>query len=447
MVVFKETVSQMNEDKRIEYKSELTNKLKREIVSFLNTKGGTIFLGIDDQTRKPLEVSDEQKHQWEEKINRWYTNAFYPTPFSLIDIYPNEDIFTIKVKAGRHKPYAIAGEGFTPKGVYIRYGSSAVRATNEQIKRMLQQNIGNDEFDSEMSPNQDLSFRSLQGRANYKDVEFNVKALHMLKESDVYNNAAFLVSDQNPTITKVAIYQGLNVMEFRDKREISGSLTHQIDELLHYIQLNNHTKIKIDGAPQRHETKDYPDTAIREAIVNAFAHRDYLLHSNIKIEIFDNRMEILSPGGIPDGLTLDEVKDGMTAVRNPQLVHILDKLKYIENYGTGIRRMYEAYQDTNQSPDFEVRPNSFKVILPNVNYNNDTKNVIDSKVKDSTFILGLNEESVLYILSKNGRQTRKEIQQVLRTTPYHVRKLLSGLIKKGKVRKVGSSVNTQYEKR
>lgn len=212
---------------------------------------------------------------------------------------------------------------------------------------MLQQNIGNDEFDSEMSPNQDLSFRSLQGRANYKDVEFNIKALHMLKESDVYNNAAFLVSDQNPTITKVAIYQGLNVMEFRDKREISGSLTHQIDELLHYIQLNNHTKIKIDGAPQRHETKDYPDTAIREAIVNAFAHRDYLLHSNIKIEIFDNRMEILSPGGIPDGLTLDEVKDGMTAVRNPQLVHILDKLKYIENYGTGIRRMYEAYQDTN----------------------------------------------------------------------------------------------------
>ena len=144
---------------------------------------------------------------------------------------------------------------------------------------------------------------------------------------------------------------------------------------------------------------------------------------------------------------MDEVKDGMTAVRNPQLVHILDKLKYIENYGTGIRRMYEAYQDTNQSPDFEVRPNSFKVILPNVNYNNDTKNVIDSKVKDSTFILGLNEESVLYILSKNGRQTRKEIQQVLRTTPYHVRKLLSGLIKKGKVRKVGSSVNTQYEKR
>lgn len=128
----------MNEDKNIEYKRTLTNKLKREIVSFLNTDGGTIYLGVDDETRKPLDINEEQKHEWEEKINHWYTNAFYPTPFSLIDIRPNDEVFTIKVKAGRHKPYAIANQGFDSDGVYIRFGSSAVRATNEQIKRMLQ---------------------------------------------------------------------------------------------------------------------------------------------------------------------------------------------------------------------------------------------------------------------------------------------------------------------
>ena len=160
-------------------------------------------------------------------------------------------------------------------------------------------------------------------------------------------------------------------MEFKDKREITGALTSQIDELLYYINLNNKTRIEIDGDPQRHEIKDYPGAAIREAVVKAFAHRDYLLHSTVKAEIFDNRMEILSPGGIPDGLTLEEVKDGMTAVRNPQLVHILDKLKYIENYGTGIRRMYEAYRNTEKHPRFDVRPNSFKVILPNINWNKD----------------------------------------------------------------------------
>ena len=351
----------MNEDKNVEYKSTLNNKLKREIVSFLNTDGGVIYLGVDDTTRKPLAITESQKHEWEEKINRWYTNAFYPTPFSLIDIRPNDEVFTIKVKPGRHKPYAIANEGFDSSGVYIRYGSSAVKATNEQIKRMLQQNNGNDEFDSEMSDNQALSFDELRKRAENKHVNFNIKALRMLKAPTIYNNAAFLVSDQNDIGAKFAVYQGNDVMEFKDKREIEGALTSQIDELLYYINLNNRTRIEINGNPQRQELKDYPSVAIREAIVNAFAHRDYLLHSTIKVEIFDNRMEILSPGGIPDGLTLEEVKDGMTAVRNPQLVHVLDKLKYIENYGTGIRRIYEAYRKTGKSPEFDVRPNSFKV--------------------------------------------------------------------------------------
>lgn len=80
----------MNEDKNIEYKSTLTNKLKREIVSFLNTDGGTIYLGVDDKTREPLSITESQKHEWEEKLNHWYTNSFYPTPFSLIDIRPDE---------------------------------------------------------------------------------------------------------------------------------------------------------------------------------------------------------------------------------------------------------------------------------------------------------------------------------------------------------------------
>ena len=268
----------------------------------------------------------------------------------------------------------------------------------------------------------------------------NIKALHMLKMSDTYNNAAFLVSDQNTTITKVAIYQGTNVMKFKDKREIKGALTSQIDELLYYINLNNYMEVKIDGDLRRHETKNYPEVAIREAVVNAFAHRDYMLHSTIKIEIFDDRMEILSLGGIPDGLTMEEVKDGMTAVRNPQLVHILDKLKYIENYGTGIRRMYEAYNGTNKLPEFEVRPNSFKVLLPNVNWR---KNQVDKSDKKDN----LSEETVLFMLEKNGKQTRKELQQVLGTTPYHVRKLLNELIEQGKVKKTGKSVNTRYEKR
>ncbi|HIY92308.1 MAG TPA: putative DNA binding domain-containing protein [Candidatus Companilactobacillus pullicola] len=428
----------MNEDQNVEYKSEFTNKLKREIVSFLNTNGGTIYLGVDDKTHNPLAVSESQKHEWEEKLNHWYMNAFYPTPFSLIDILPNEKVFTIKVRPGRHVPYAIDSEGYTSKGVYIRYGSSAVKATNEQIKRMLQQNSDNNEFDSEMSVNQNLNFSELKKRSSLKNVSFSIKALHMLKESSIYNNAAFLVSDENDIITKVAIYQGTNVMVFKDKREIKGALTSQIDELLYFISLNNHTKIKIDGAPQRHETKDYPEAAVREAVVNAFAHRDYLLHSTIKVEIFDDRMEILSPGGIPDGLSLEEITDGMTAVRNPQLVHILDKLKYIENYGTGIRRMYNAYDGTDKKPIFEVRPNSFKVTLPNLNWSNSTvSNMTNSSLET-------NEDLIVEFLKQNGSQSKKEIQQNLNMSNYNIRKSLNILINQGIIKRTGKSVKTRY---
>lgn len=113
-----------NEDTNIEYKSTLTNKLKREIVAFLNTKGGKIFLGVDDKTKKPLKITDATKHEWKETLNHWYTNAFYPTPFSLIEIDVNHVPFLIRIKEGRHKPYSIAKNGLDASGVYVRYGSS-----------------------------------------------------------------------------------------------------------------------------------------------------------------------------------------------------------------------------------------------------------------------------------------------------------------------------------
>ena len=429
-----------SEDNNIEYKSTLTNKLKREIVAFLNTDGGKIYLGVDDETRKTLPVSDKEKHEWEETLNHWYTNAFYPTPFSLIEIDINHEPFLIKVKEGRHKPYSIAQNGLDSSGVYIRYGSSSVKATNEQVKRMIQQNSGNDEFDSEESKRQNLTFVKLKDRARQKKSKFSPKALRMLNNSHLYNNAALLVSDQNPYVVKAAVYQGTTVMEFRDKQEFTGALNVQIDDLLNYISLNNRTKVWFTGAPQREERKDYPDEAIREAVVNAFAHRDYLLHSFIKVQFFDNRMEILSPGGIPDGLTLAEIKDGMTAVRNPQLVHILDKMNYIENYGTAIDRMIKAYEGTGAQPEFKVTPHMFKVTFPNLNYQ--SKRKIKPEKVEATLS---DADRIILLLKEKGAISKAEIQKVLNLSDYSSRKLLLELRKEDKVEKLGGSFNTKYK--
>lgn len=132
-------------------------------------------------------------------------------------------------------------------------------------------------------------------------------------------------------------------------------------------------------------------------------------------------MEILSPGGIPDGLTLDEIKNGMTAVRTPQLVHILDKMNYVEDYGTGIDRMLDAYSGTAYQPEFEVAPHMFKVTFPNLNYTiSETTNMPD-------------EERVILLLKEKGAISKQDIQKYLDITDYRARNLLNGLRSRDKV--------------
>ncbi|MCM6844805.1 hypothetical protein NE293_09070 [Latilactobacillus curvatus] len=239
---------------------------------------------------------------------------------------------------------------------------------------MQQQYKVSGEFDSELSDNQDLDFSVATRVFNELGLKFDKNSLQMVIPEGIrsYNNAALLVSNQNPYIVKLAVYDGLDVMPFKDKKEFTGAITEQIDDVLKYISLVNRKQITITGEAQRVERFDYPNIAIREAVVNAFMHRDYLLHSDVKIELFDDRLEIISPGGIPDGLTLEEIKDGLTAKRNPRLIHILDKMQYIENYGTGIRRMFTAYSEQHsmlegsyvKNPDIKVRTN----LTFNLNY-------------------------------------------------------------------------------
>lgn len=261
-----------------------------------------------------------------------------------------------------------------------------------------------------------------------------------------YNNAALLISNQNPYIAKLAVYDGSDVMSFKDKKEFTGAITEQIDDILKYISLINRKHVTITGKAQRIEMLDYPNVAIREAVVNAFMHRDYLLHSDVKVELFDDRLEITSPGGIPDGLTLEEIKDGLTAKRNPRLIHILDKMQYIENYGTGIRRMFTAYteQDSLLEPEFDIRENSFKVVLPNRNQISSLK-TMDEKLINNVD-LTLNEKNIFMIMKKNQRKLKRlEIEKLTDLSRNQVFTALNKLQDSGIVEKTGASVSTRYE--
>ncbi|MFA5719752.1 MAG: RNA-binding domain-containing protein [Acholeplasmataceae bacterium] len=358
------------EDKRIEYKREISKKtkdLKAEIVSFLNSDGGTIFLGVDDNG-KLLEGKFKYYKEWEETLSNWMSNAFEPNVNHLINIYPNGRPFRIKVKSGTDKPYFFKdGEGFNSKGIYLRVGSTKRLASFEEVQRLIYKSRAH-KFERLVSLNQDLTFTYATNIFKEKGLNFDIYGLQLYTPNKEFNNAALYLNDQNPTITKFAVFQGLTVTTFLDKKEFSGSIIKQLDDVLYFANLSNRKKVVITGKPQRDEYLDYPKRALREAIVNCYCHRNWTLSGDIKIEFYDDRVLIFSPGSLPDGLTLNNIKEGMSSKRNPIIVNALDKADYIENYSTGVRRIFEDYIGFHKQPYFSISDNGVIVTLYNRNY-------------------------------------------------------------------------------
>ena len=212
------------EEYNIEYKIDIPekqNKLKAEIVAFLNSEGGEIHLGVDDEGVIDKTLTNLKKQYWEEVLSNWLVNAFTPDVTNLVFIYPNELPFRIKIEEGPNKPYFYRnGDGFNSKGVYIRVGTTKRLASFDEIQRMIRQHKSND-FESISISQDNLTFKYIENRFDEKGIIFDKFALSLINKDGKYNYAALLFSDQNPTISKFAVFQGENVNVFLDKKEFS----------------------------------------------------------------------------------------------------------------------------------------------------------------------------------------------------------------------------------
>jgi len=466
------------ENQSVEYKSDIPSKpnhLKAEMVSFLNSNDGVIYLGVSDDGEPILEMRAKFK-EWESKISEWINNAFNTTMQELIKLDVTPNTFSIHIKKGKKPPYYFKnGEGFNAKGVFIRSGSSKRQATDEEIRRMLTYQVA-DEFESQSAQiKQSLVFQQLQDKLLDNDIIFDKKSLRLLDTNGDYNNGALILSEQNPFVTKIAVVDGLDMTaDFLAKKEFGGSLIKQIDMTLEYISLLNDKKISFTGAAARLEYEAYPSKAIREAVINAYAHRDYSLSADTKIEIYDDRIEMFSAGGIPDGLTVEDIKTGTSARRNRNIVHVLDKITYMENYGSGIRRILGSYQDTEKEPRFIVTPNQFKVILYNRHYavnenfaeswdNSFKKNLSDAEQlelgftvtqdnslfentvsKDLKQYIDASDEKIIKLLRLNEEMSRKEIESYFEESRTKIYQRLTRLIELKLISKRGQNRSTVY---
>lgn len=427
------------EDQKTELKVELTKDIKKEIVAFANTNDGIIYIGIDDSgnviglknANKDLEALSGMIREGIKSDLTLYTKIY-------IDRIENKDIIIVKVSEAPNKPYYLADKGLKTSGVYLRHGNASVQASEEVIRKMLIESNSNS-FENNISNIQDLHFNYLREIFEKHNIEIDdnkFKTLNITSLNNEYTNLGLLLSDECPYSIKCAIFNGNNKLEFKDRKEFTGSVLKQVNDTFEYLDLYNKTKGKIIGL-ERIDTKDYPEYALRESLLNAIIHRDYNFTGSILISLFDDHFEITSLGGLVKGLSIEDLYKGVSESRNPNLANIFYRLKYVESFGTGIGRIIESYKEYDKKPLILNSENVFKVTLYNVNY------VEDKSIK----ILPTNltqEEQIIEYLKRNNKINRIIVESLLEVSKTRANDILNNMINKNILVQTGTGKNTYY---
>lgn len=288
-----------------------------------------------------------------------------------MDVCREQDKFYVRLNVvkGTQTPYYLGEKGVRPSGVYIRVGNTTVQASEEMIRELLRA-ADSEKFEEKKAYRQDLTFRAAQHIFEEHKVAFGrpqMQTLGILDAEGFYTNLALLLSDQCEHSIKCAIFEGTTKEVFKDRKEFGGSLFEQIDHVLEYLNVYNKTASVI-GDKLREDMREYPPTAIREALLNAVVHREYAFSGSTFVNLYDDKLEIMSLGGLPDGISLDAVRLGISQPRNRNLANIFYRLNYIEAYGTGIPRIYSYYRQTGKAPAISVVSGAFQISLPNLLY-------------------------------------------------------------------------------
>jgi predicted HTH transcriptional regulator len=402
------------ENELIEYKEKLTDSLEKEVVAFLNAKGGEIYIGIKDNG-EIIGIVDVDKTQLQIKDRLLY--GISPSTISLITIgaecFENKYIIKISVKEGKEKPYYIKSKGLSESGTFIRIGASAQPMTQNMIYSFQNKSFPKSLINIE-SPEPELTFADLfiYYRRFNKPLNDNTfaKTLNFLTKDGKYNYLAYLMADNNQISVRFARFNDAGErFELIEKAVEYGNccLITAIQRILDRFEIENITLSKLTGAAHRIDKRLIDNKCLREIIINAFAHNDYSYGMLPIFEVFQNRIAVRSYGGLVPQLTIQDFFLGVSALRNPELMRILKDLELVEALGFGIREISRIY-DQNI---FEFTDNTIYVQLP-----------FDKEVLESTDesrgmsrgkSRGMSRGKILELISENPKITVPEIAEIV----------------------------------
>ncbi len=425
---------QFSESSTLELKRQVVDDIRKTVIAFANSEGGTIYIGIDDDGTVVgvKDVGDEML-----RLSNMIRDAIKPDVTMFVS-YTQEkekgkDIIKVTVQKGTECPYYLHSKGLRPEGVFVRQGASSVPATESSIRRMIMETDG-DSYEEMRSLNQELTFDAAVQEFKIRSVPFganHLKALHLVNEDGIYTNLDLLLSDQCAHSIKAAVFEGKEKAVFKDRREFTGSLLKQLNDAFAYISQYNRVRAEFTGL-YRNDKKDYPEEALREALLNVLVHRDYAYSASTLISIFDDRIEFISVGGLVKGINLSDIMLGVSATRNERLANIFYRLTLIEAYGTGVPKIMNNYKGFAVQPEIEVTDNAFKITLPNQN----------EQVQD----VGptLDEKRIIELAVRLGRLKRKDVESELNISQTMSGRILKSMVNKQLLEIVGQGKNTVY---
>lgn len=427
------------EDINTEYKLKVTEGIYKEIIAFANTDGGTIFVGVDDQGK---EIGLENANEELTRITNGIRDAIRPDATMVTEAsVKDNNLIEIKVNEGNNKPYYLGNKGIRSSGVFVRQGTSSCSASSEQIREMIKEADG-DTFETMRSLEQNLSFSSAANYFRENGYEFTANKFNNLgiidQKNGLYTNLALIISDECPYTTKVAVFSDADNTYFKDSKEFTGSIFTQLQNAYDYINLNNNNNARIQGLTRK-DSYDYPTEAIREGLVNALIHRDYSYSGSTIININPTQIEFISIGGLPGGLSIDDIKLGVSQPRNKNLATIFYRLHLIESYGTGIRRIMNLYNESDIRPKIEATSNAFKLSLPNNNNNGDSRNGNSSATNQTQQM-----KEILHEISNNGKTTDTDIGNLLNIKRARILEITKQMRELGLIKSVGRGASKYY---
>ena len=433
------------ENQNIEFKQEYVPDIRKEVMGFANADGGTVFVGvrkdgavvgIDDPDGVMLQIVNSLK------------DALAPDVMPFVKVTSVEiegkTVVEIDVTTGTNRPYYLREKGLKPGGVYVRKGSSTQPMTEEGIREMILQNSGRS-FELCRCMNQELTFQTFQAEMQRRFIEVGpsqMRTLKLIGEDGLYTNLALLLSDQCETTTKVALFQGTDKELFRDRKEFTGSILKQLEDVYQFIDLINKTKATFFGL-NRSDRRDYPEEAVREALLNSIVHRDYSFSGSNLINVYEDRIEFVSLGGLVSGLELKSIFLGVSQTRNPNLAAIFYRMRLIESYGTGIGKIERAYKTNQSQPEFETAKGVFRVTLPNRNEGQNMETQTDSRI-DGDISLDEQKNLIIQYAQENGSVTRKEVEDLIGAGTTKAFRLLKELCEANRLEQKGNGKLSTY---